>query len=334
MKVGRNDSCPCGSGLKYKKCCMQTARPETPDSTSNAIQEALEGEQFESLEEANQFLAQQSHLQNSRVIDDFVGLSPDQIHRFLHAPYDSPHHISFTEQFSEQPEAPILTLFKLLVEALGEEGAKATTKGNLPIKLCRNLADQYWDDDHAYMRKFSSETDFNELHALRLTAKMAGLIHKYKGRFVMTAKCKKLIKQQGIAGIYLPLLKAYTTKFNWGFRDGYDEFNIIQQSFLFTLYLLQQFGGEWRPEQFYTERMIQAFPMVMQEVHPDDCAYSEPDEIINSVYTTRAIERFALFFGLAEAERVGQGRQSHSEIRKTQLLFELLHFHTCNERPN
>jgi Predicted metal-binding protein related to the C-terminal domain of SecA len=21
-KVGRNDPCPCGSGLKYKKCCM------------------------------------------------------------------------------------------------------------------------------------------------------------------------------------------------------------------------------------------------------------------------------------------------------------------------
>ena len=21
-KIGRNDPCPCGSGLKYKKCCM------------------------------------------------------------------------------------------------------------------------------------------------------------------------------------------------------------------------------------------------------------------------------------------------------------------------
>ena len=21
-KLGRNDSCPCGSGLKYKKCCL------------------------------------------------------------------------------------------------------------------------------------------------------------------------------------------------------------------------------------------------------------------------------------------------------------------------
>lgn len=22
MKISRNDSCPCGSGLKYKKCCL------------------------------------------------------------------------------------------------------------------------------------------------------------------------------------------------------------------------------------------------------------------------------------------------------------------------
>ena len=28
LKVGRNDPCPCGSGLKYKKCCYGKARPE------------------------------------------------------------------------------------------------------------------------------------------------------------------------------------------------------------------------------------------------------------------------------------------------------------------
>lgn len=27
-KVGRNDPCPCGSGQKYKKCCMSTGRYE------------------------------------------------------------------------------------------------------------------------------------------------------------------------------------------------------------------------------------------------------------------------------------------------------------------
>ena len=25
-KIGRNDSCPCGSGKKYKKCCLQESQ--------------------------------------------------------------------------------------------------------------------------------------------------------------------------------------------------------------------------------------------------------------------------------------------------------------------
>ena len=28
MKVGRNDPCPCGSGKKYKRCCLNTTQPE------------------------------------------------------------------------------------------------------------------------------------------------------------------------------------------------------------------------------------------------------------------------------------------------------------------
>lgn len=28
-KVGRNDPCPCGSGKKYKKCCLKTGKYET-----------------------------------------------------------------------------------------------------------------------------------------------------------------------------------------------------------------------------------------------------------------------------------------------------------------
>jgi hypothetical protein len=29
-KIGRNDPCPCGSGKKYKRCCMNSPRSETP----------------------------------------------------------------------------------------------------------------------------------------------------------------------------------------------------------------------------------------------------------------------------------------------------------------
>lgn len=28
MKIGRNTPCPCGSGQKYKKCCLDKSAPE------------------------------------------------------------------------------------------------------------------------------------------------------------------------------------------------------------------------------------------------------------------------------------------------------------------
>ena len=28
-KIGRNDTCPCGSGKKYKNCCLKTGKYET-----------------------------------------------------------------------------------------------------------------------------------------------------------------------------------------------------------------------------------------------------------------------------------------------------------------
>lgn len=40
--VGRNDPCPCGSGLKYKKCCLPKDR-EKEGSGSEATSESLEG---------------------------------------------------------------------------------------------------------------------------------------------------------------------------------------------------------------------------------------------------------------------------------------------------
>ncbi|MEX1330004.1 MAG: SEC-C metal-binding domain-containing protein, partial [Desulfobacterales bacterium] len=31
VKVGRNDPCPCGSGLKHKKCCLGKSAPGIVD---------------------------------------------------------------------------------------------------------------------------------------------------------------------------------------------------------------------------------------------------------------------------------------------------------------
>ncbi|MFQ5488801.1 MAG: YecA family protein, partial [Gammaproteobacteria bacterium] len=42
-KVGRNDPCPCGSGKKYKKCCLTKAQEKPADLTWRRLRRAIEG---------------------------------------------------------------------------------------------------------------------------------------------------------------------------------------------------------------------------------------------------------------------------------------------------
>jgi hypothetical protein len=44
MKLGRNDSCPCGSGKKYKHCCLNAgAAADVTDLTWHRLRELLKG---------------------------------------------------------------------------------------------------------------------------------------------------------------------------------------------------------------------------------------------------------------------------------------------------
>lgn len=42
QKVGRNDPCPCGSGLKYKKCCLPIYREKKEDWEKKEAEETIE----------------------------------------------------------------------------------------------------------------------------------------------------------------------------------------------------------------------------------------------------------------------------------------------------
>ena len=69
MKTGRNDPCPCGSGKKYKNCCL------SPASVANdEFKNLIAGQDFNSLEElqavANNFMQQRDQQPH----DDFQGL--------------------------------------------------------------------------------------------------------------------------------------------------------------------------------------------------------------------------------------------------------------------
>lgn len=71
---GRNDPCPCGSGKKYKKCCLNSAQRVSPSVPSDTA--AL-------FSQAQNFFQQQNYLQASNLYRQIIELNPkhaDAIH--------------------------------------------------------------------------------------------------------------------------------------------------------------------------------------------------------------------------------------------------------------
>lgn len=331
--TGRNDPCPCGSGKKFKHCCLGRAESLAPAGpASDAIQEfrhAMEGREFASTEEVQAFVRDLNEQRNRRPIDDFAGLSPEQMHRFLHFPFDSPELVTFPSRLDAPPTAPIMTAFGLLAEAIGEDGLKATAKGNLPLKLVREAAAAIMGAEncaeHPPLGSIRTETDFYDLHVTRLVAQLSGLIRKYRGKFLLTRDYRALLKNHGMEGIYPRLLRAYAERFNWDYRDRYPELWFIQQSFLFTLYLLHRYGGEWRLSAFYEDAFLSAFPRIVEEVEPT--SYSTPEDTVRRCYSWRCLHNFAGFLGLVEPKWESRGMfERRFRLRRAPLLDEAVRF--------
>lgn len=334
MKIGRNDPCPCGSGLKYKKCCADKLEEDAPSTAQEEfreqLRELLREKHFSSVEEARAFISGYFENYNKTPMDDLLGLTPNQMHRVLYLPFDSPELVTFPSPLDIEPAAPITTLFTLLTEAIGENGLKGTATGNLPRNFCREAAISFLGEEgYGERTRFggiNTEPDFPELHVTRIVGELAGLVRKYKGKFILSRECRNLLTGEGMSAIYPRLFRAFALEYNWGYQDRYPDFSIIQQSFAFTLYLLERFGTEWQPSSFYAERFIQAFPAVLREAQP--LHFETAEDEVGRCYILRALERFAHFFGLAEIERTpAELYTTKFRIRKLPLLDHVVRFH-------
>ncbi len=333
--IGRNDPCPCGSGKQFKHCCLRHGRSAPSDSPNAVIMDELKrklaAQDFASEAELQTAVNEFMHGHNTTPRDDLAGLSPEQMHRLLNHPFDSPSLLSFPETLESYPQAPIVILFELLTAGIGEKGLKPTATGNLPRNFCRETALEYWGSDlyRQIIRRHSpnSELDFSDLHVTRLVAQLAGLIRKYKGRFILSRECRSLLRGSGLAGIYPRLFRAYVQSFNWAYLDIYPEDGFIQSSFAFTLYLLTRHGAVPRSNHFYEDELLRVFPQLLDEQPMHQ--YISAEEQIRACYTRRSLSNFAELFGLAEINELNDDPLDHElQVQKTPLLREVVRFNS------
>ena len=326
MKTGRNDPCPCGSGKKYKHCCLSVSR-----AVSDELSDLLSDQEFGSIEELQAATDSLMAKQNQKSQDDFLGLSSEHVYKMLNFPHDTPELFQFSDQLSIEPDTPFVMLMQGIISAIDDKGLIATkARGSLPQKLCREIwsdySKLYADDILSSFHKVNKEDDFFELHVTRLVLELAGFLRKTKGRFYLTRKYQKVAGKSGLKGLYPIILKTYCREFNWGYWDHYSDVPFIQQSFLFTLYLLKQYGDKMTFTSVYDADFLQAFPMVIDEM--EGSSYSTPEEDFRRCYSFRAIKRFLVFLGLAELEVI-KGEKHYDQkykIKKTPLFDAAIHF--------
>ncbi|HEY7771923.1 MAG TPA: SEC-C metal-binding domain-containing protein [Marinagarivorans sp.] len=299
MKVGRNDPCPCGSGKKYKRCCIGVAAKHSADLADD-IEQALAMTPNLSLDELNVMAQHKVAQRNNRAVDDFCGLSPDQMFNWMYSAFSELEGVTLTtpQDLSASPVMRYLTL--IIDETIANGGSfKATARGNLPTKLVKQASQLLPEFDIARFEtdpsisEFcgSNEDKFNALHYTRVLAEIAEIISFKNGRFFITGKVQQRCKEQGVSGFYLPLFETAAKHYNWGYFDGFSDDVSLAPFWLFMLWRIQKHGS--------LERLIDevciAFPDLLSQL-PED-SYASPQEQLATLIESRFINRFLQFWG-------------------------------------
>ncbi|MGF1762511.1 YecA family protein [Aliivibrio kagoshimensis] len=307
MKPGRNELCPCGSGKKYKRCCMSSASKQQTFMLDD-IEQVVAMNPNLSLEELNIVAEQKMKAANERPHPDFCGLSPTQMSNWLYAHFKELEWVTISTP-DDLKASPVMRYLVLIFdEAMQSDGSfKATSKGNLPTKIVKQASDLLPEfavsqfERHISISEYagSNEDKFNALHYSRVLAEVAGIIYRRSGRYHIKKTAQKQYLTHGIQAFFIPMLEAATTQYNWGYLDGWEHDVDLRTFWLFMLWRLQSHGNT---EQLIEEVMI-AFPDLLLASSTDDNLSTERD--LGVLIESRFVERFLQFWGFITLDSRG-----------------------------
>lgn len=310
-KIGRNDPCPCGSGKKYKHCCGKSesnilpfpgTEPEdfsghqgdrhltymeqqgTPNKATELIhmmEGQLQDKNFNSREELDAYMQQLVQGYQSTGLDDFLGLSPEQMHAVLNlGPLAMEGLLSLNDAVTEADvrTIPVLrTALDLMRYLHDNDGTKATARGNLSRSCVQSIWDEqtaslHEDDEMRARFRPTGELKWFELYLVRRALRAAKLIKLYKGRFSLGDKGRSIFEKRSLNELYRHLFFTIGWMEDWNEgRADYQAFlPFCQQSFLFNLYLLGKCAAEWVTATTLADRFLKAFPQLYND-------YMDPD---------------------------------------------------------
>lgn len=259
------------------------------------------------LEKLNEMVREYTDGYNNTPLEDFEGFTPNEMTGLLYAPFDPSR--SCMRLNSEIDEEKLKGSYfvkdiRLYLERIRSlQPMKLTVKGNLQRKFCRGLiSDGICSEGGRNFDKWPlmGEDDSHYRLVMDNFTRMIGLTKKRNNRLSLTRKGEKMYKAS-LRDFYLLIFENYCRRLNWGCIDHYPDADIIQRSFLFSLFLIQKYGNTKRKTSFYSEKFIKAFQTVLDEF---DERLSTRENFLLCCYSLRVFKRFMKRFDLIEITEI------------------------------
>ncbi|MCP4129595.1 MAG: SEC-C domain-containing protein [bacterium] len=338
IKTGRNEPCPCGSGKKYKRCCMEKtgryygSQQEDSSSPSSGLIEEIKKELkeesekrgIESPEDFDQLAKELFIKKNQAGLKNFLGLSPQQMRTILYKSFEECGDIVLLDINIKEIEAPGIPQLEkawfFLNRLREQEPLKATQKGNLPRKFVLDLFENLIDKEKKFRYTPRKEEDSYDINSLRHILSMAGLIKLQKNKFTLTRKAKTIIEKKDNNALYRELFMTAGENFNWSYGDRYQELEVVQRSLVFNLYILREKANDWIEGKELGKIYSTAFPPIEKEI---EHKWTTPENIISNIFSFRFLRKFCEPMGLVEKKVIGRDENTISDkysYRATELF--------------
>lgn len=262
-KIGRNDPCPCGSGKKYKHCCLK-AQENAINQAKEEILNVLNNQAFDNLEELTSFLKTHTDNSNNRPKASMCGISPNQMHEWIYGDYDK-----VAKKYIRRPknlsQCPVMTYLDVIFNAIANENGtlKATAQGNLPLTVvsaatATTKAMTIMQDGTVPQEfKGRSEQKFLMLNYTRTLAQLAGLVSLQNNRFVMSDSVLSDYREHGVTVFFDAMMKAALSQYTWHANGaGRSDEDHLGLFWVFLLWRLFEHGKLYQ----LTQEFMTAFP--------------------------------------------------------------------------
>ncbi len=272
------------------------------------MEEFTPNQPFESIEELQAALGAHQQKVNHMPRAEFDYLCSLDIHQLLYSKFgpDSPIQIRTRipkELLDEMPFLKLMHVFLTRIQEVGE--LKLTAKGNLPVKWVKELYGLglvLQSDIERGITKLYNDADSIAITNVKILSTISGLAKKRNNKLSLTQKGRKLLEgtETDITAFFTEIFLTYFQQFNWGYHDLYEDSQAVQQFSGYLLYLTLQHGEEERAPIFYAEKLLQAFPMILEIIPPPSYNRSKVDYLSNCI-NTRLFKRFFDFWGFTLA---------------------------------